>query len=184
MDEDRSVYVETRRRDATIPRADPQWRESLRVVGSLLWQWAFPPVSSNFRPAPANCLPNRNVRFIRSITWKRYLPNRSRIIAMKLSLYAFHLDETPLTHYPFLKTNRIELNSSLFHNYACLSTIYPSFLCLFFPSALFVYKNLESRKTHPSVCFSYLFHLLYIFFPSFCVYKNPRAKEEPVAKDH
>lgn len=43
------------------------------------------------------------------------------------------------------------MNSSSFHNYACLSTIYPSFLCLFFPSTLFVYKNLESRKTHPSL---------------------------------
>lgn len=65
-----------KRADATIPRADPPWRESLRAARSLLWQWAFPPVSSNFRPAPANCLPNRDARFIRPITWKRYLPNR------------------------------------------------------------------------------------------------------------
>lgn len=72
-----------KRADATIPRADPPWRESLRAARSLLWQWAFPPVSSNFRPAPANCLPNRDARFIRPITWKRYLPNRRR----------FHRDE-------------------------------------------------------------------------------------------
>lgn len=105
-----------KRADATIPRADPPWRESLRAARSLLWQWAFPPVSSNFRPAPANCLPNRDARFIRPITWKRYLPNRWRIIAMKFETQVLGLDRTTNFLFPpsssrslFSNWNGIEL---------------------------------------------------------------------------